>query len=134
MLCAEILPNSDGVDALNDLHLEQMWPNVSIVAKMNACSEWPVVPIPASQRQHIAADTDILLVSGAVDTNVDPAWAFEVEEAMNNATHIVVPYATHLPTYVPCVGRINAAFLAADGDLSSVDTSCLEEISQPDWD
>jgi pimeloyl-ACP methyl ester carboxylesterase len=134
MMCAEILPNSPGVAALADLYAEQSWADGLVLEKARACASWPVQPLDAAERQLVASDVAILLVSGAIDVNVDPRWATIAREPLNNAAEIVVPYSTHLATYVPCVGRINTDFLAARGDMTAVDTGCLQQLRQPPWE
>jgi len=34
---------------------------------------------------------------------------------------------------VPCVGGIITSFLAADGDMTRVDTSCVGALKPPAW-
>ena len=133
MLCAEILPNSPGVAALEELDTAQAWGDGSIVEKARACSSWPVEPIDAAQRQFVSSDVPILLLSGELDVNVDPRWASMALASLGDATHLLVPYATHLATYVPCVGQINSDFFGAAGDMSRVDTDCLERLRPPPW-
>lgn len=134
MLCAEALPNSPGLDALEALADEQTWAHAPILEKARSCASWPVDPLDARHRQFVTSDTPTLLVSGAIDLNVDPRWAALALEHLSSATSLVVPYSTHLATYVPCAGQIETDFLAADGDVERVDTSCLDHLRPPRWE
>ena len=133
MLCAEILPNSPGLAALEALYAAQSWSDGSILEKARACASWPVEPIDAEERQFVASDVPILLLSGDLDINVDPRWAAMALQSLDDATHLLVPHATHLATYVPCVGQINSDFFSAGGQMSLVSTYCLERLRPPRW-
>ncbi|MCC7385131.1 MAG: alpha/beta fold hydrolase [Deltaproteobacteria bacterium] len=132
-LCAEILPNSPGVDALNLLGAQEEWLTGNILEKANACASWEVLALGPEDREPLRSSARILLLSGAIDLNVDPRWASEARSTLSNAVEVVVPYATHLTTYVPCVGAINVAYLRSGGDLARVDRSCLDSLPAPDW-
>jgi pimeloyl-ACP methyl ester carboxylesterase len=133
MLCAEVLPNSEGVPALEALLDEQRWVVTTIVDQARSCEAWQVDPLPPAERQLVTADAPILLLSGALDLNVDPMWAEAAAEALPNGTHLLVPHATHLTTYVPCVAQISTGFLVAEGDLAAVDATCLDALHPPEW-
>jgi pimeloyl-ACP methyl ester carboxylesterase len=133
VLCAEALPNSPGVAALNALFAQQLWGTKSIVDKANTCAAWAVAPLPETERQLVSSSRPLLLLSGVVDINLDPKWAKIALSKLEQAHLIEVPYAAHLPSYVPCVGKIDVQFLEADGDHSKVDDSCLNTLPAPGW-
>ena len=78
-----------------------------------------------------SANPHVLTLSPPI--NLDPKWAKIALSKLEQAHLIEVPYAAHLPSYVPCVGKIDVQFLEADGDHSKVDDSCLNTLPAPGW-
>jgi hypothetical protein len=93
-----------------------------------------VSAIAASQRQYLSSSARVLLISGAIDIHLDPKWAASAVPGLGNGHHLVIPYATHLPTEDnSCAGKVVSAFLAAEGDFAKVDTSCVKALPSPGW-
>lgn len=133
VLCGEYLPNSGGIEEINDILDEQQWPNDNLAFCATACPHWQVDPISEELRQPVVSDVASLLVSGQYDINTISEWGDHTAETLSNSTHIVVPHATHLSLWGECPARIVTDFLLADGDPAVVDTSCLETIPEPSW-
>lgn len=138
VVCAEWLGNSDGIQALRALSGQQRWGNdvsgVSSVAMAEACAAWNVAPIDAALRQRVESSVPTLLMSGELDFNTRPAWGEDALLGLSHGTHLVLPFTTHSTMAVPCGGQIITDFLAADGDLSQVDRSCIANLREPTWE
>jgi pimeloyl-ACP methyl ester carboxylesterase len=132
VVCSEDLPNSQGVPALELLAAKQVWSDPVGIDIAHGCSAWNVQPIDASLRSPISSPAKILLLSGAIDLNTPVAWGNLAKQTLPNATHLVIPGATHGTIHVPCASDIATHFLRADGDMSGVDVSCLAAI-QPSF-
>lgn len=136
VLCAEALPNAQSVAALDAQWAQLQFPtNVRVLNLAHSCGTWPVTVTSASERELVQSETPLLLLSGAVDVNLDPKWAAVALGQLPNAQHLTIPYSTHLPTYnfPQCVGAMSADFLRTDGDMSQVPTGCVAAIPQPAW-
>lgn len=133
VMCAEFFPNSDGIPALEALASEQAWPSVSILEMARACAAWNVAPLAAELRAPVSSDVPVLLLSGEVDLNTLAEWGDHTMQTLPNATHLVVPYATHSVIGVPCGSELVVRYFQADGDINAVDMSCLDAIQHPGW-
>jgi pimeloyl-ACP methyl ester carboxylesterase len=134
VLCAESLPNEGGLESLRALQAEQRWGgDASIGDIAESCAAWNVAPISAASRAPVSSDAKVLLLDGALDLNTFPEWGAHAAATLPHATNLVVPYATHSTMSVPCVGQIITDFLEVDGDMTRVDTSCIEALPEPAW-
>lgn len=138
VFCAEYLPNSGGVAYLENLFQQQFWYDPDLFKQKfieiaRACPAWSVEPLSASLRTPVTSTVNTLLLSGELDINTLPEWGVLATESLPNGTHLIVPHATHSTISVPCVRSIMQAFLESDGDMSNVDTSCLQNIEEPAW-
>jgi pimeloyl-ACP methyl ester carboxylesterase len=133
VVCAEWFPNSGGLDALRAMAAAQTWGGQTYVDLAQACAAWKVRPIDASLRQAVTSDLPVLLMSGEIDLNTYREWGDHAAETLPDGTHVVVPYATHSTISVECASRIMVQFLRSDGQMSSVDTSCIDSLTPPAW-
>ncbi len=135
--CSEFLPLSGGVNALQMLAEQQTWGNdstdYSIIGLARACPQWNIDALDASLLQPVSSDAKVLLLSGDIDMTTRPEWGARALATLPNATHIVVPYATHATMVVPCVGEVITRFLEADGEIQQVDASCVGQLTEPPW-
>ncbi|HSO39075.1 MAG TPA: alpha/beta hydrolase, partial [Labilithrix sp.] len=65
--------------------------------------------------------------------NTYPEWGARAAATLPHATNLVVPYATHSTMGIPCVSGIITDFIAAEGDVARVDTSCVARLPAPQW-
>lgn len=134
IVCAEDLPSSDGIAALEAAAAAQVWPDTSGLDIARGCSGWRAPPIDASLRAPVTSSARVLLLSGAIDLNTPTAWGVHAAETLDHGTHLVIPRSTHSTIVVsPCAATIAVQFLQADGDISEVDTACIDEIPAPSW-
>ena len=63
--------------------------------QIRACSTWPVTPLPAGFGAVGPSSSPVLLVTGANDPVTGPSWAASVAARLENAQHVIVPYAGH---------------------------------------
>ena len=87
-----------------------------------ACAIWPHAAQTAAPAP-VKADTPALLVSGALDPAVPPAYAASVAKGLPNSAHVVFANAAHVPAN-PCVHGILTAFFKS-GSTAGLDTSCV---------
>ncbi len=131
--CAEWLPNSAGVAALQTSLAAQEWPDDTHVVLAEACPSWDVNPIAATLLEPVVSDIPTLLMNGAIDLNTPQEWGPHAELTLSHGTNILVPFATHSTLSVPCAAHIMARFILNDGDMSAVDTSCLASVTHSAW-
>lgn len=141
VLCAEWFPNAAGLAALTDIRNNDVWAQGNDLGLAKACATWKVTPTSASLRSPIKSNVKVLLTSGDIDLNTPKAWGEEVAKDWPNATHLIIPHTTH-PSIMQgyseqhpqgCVAQIMESYLLADGDMAQVDTSCIQQISKPQW-
>jgi pimeloyl-ACP methyl ester carboxylesterase len=133
IFCAEYLPNSPGVDALWDITEQQPWPMEAFATYASGCSAWKVEPLAASLRTAVASDVPALVVGGEHDINTIPEWGEHVASTLSNGTFLSVPHATHMTIWGSCLNRIYMDYLLSTGDMSAVDTSCVNSLPHPGW-
>lgn len=133
IMCSEFLPNSAGIPALEASAAEQTWPSTSILDIARACDAWNVAPLSGDLRAPVSSDVPVLLLSGEIDLNTLAEWGDHTLETLPNATHLVVPYATHSVIGVDCGSELVVRYFQSDGDITAVDTSCLDAIQHPGW-
>jgi pimeloyl-ACP methyl ester carboxylesterase len=131
--CGEWLPRSGGLAKLEAIMDAQDWPIDDYVLLAGACSSWKVNPVDAAFYQPVVAGTRTLLLSGELDMNTPPEWGTLAAKGLAEATHIILPNLAHATVNNSCAAGIAGAFLAADGRIDAVDTSCTKSISAPAW-
>ncbi|MCC6749189.1 MAG: alpha/beta fold hydrolase [Deltaproteobacteria bacterium] len=137
VVCAEWWPNaSGGPAALRTLAAEQLWSGSTaeyMIGFGEACSAWNVAPLPGADRAAVTSSVKTLLLSGDADLRTPPHLGDHTLKTLSAGTHLVVPYAGHSTLMVPCAAQIASDFLAADGNLAAVDTTCLKRLKPPTW-
>jgi pimeloyl-ACP methyl ester carboxylesterase len=133
VVCAEAFPNAGGLEALFETVASATWPSNAAVEYAKACAAWDVGAIAATMRVPVVSDANVLVLSGGLDLITTPASGEHTAATLANGTHLVVPYAFHGTLREPCAGGIITDFFDAGGDISNVDTSCLEKLTHPDW-
>jgi pimeloyl-ACP methyl ester carboxylesterase len=131
--CAEYVPNSMGIDALKAIAAKTTWGAGTYVDRADACKAWSVMPVSAALRTAVTSSAKVLLLNGDLDLNTFPEWGARAAKTLPNSASLTIPYATHSTMSIPCVGTIIGAFLAADGAMGMVDTSCVAALPQPAW-
>jgi len=134
LFCTEQLPNVDWTQASEAAAGEWARPrDVSDWQLWTAtCSAWGVPALDPSLRAPVRSDTPVLLLSGAADLNVDPAWAAHAALSLGRATQLLLPNFTHCTApYNDCVNDLVVSFLSAGA--TGMDTSCLSELVPPAW-
>ncbi len=135
VVCAEWFPNT--TTDLHTLAAAQTWGNeddqYAPPAMAEACGAWGVTPIDAALRERVQSDVRVMLLSGDIDFNTTQAWGDDAVQTLSNGTHLVIPYATHSTMSVPCAAGMITSFLGADGDISQVDSGCIQQIVEPAW-
>ena len=132
VMCSEYLPNSQGSAALMALTTQQTWGN-TYDDFPDGCAGWKVDPLAASLRSPVQSSAKVLLTNCTLDLNTFPEWGTHAAATLPNATSLVFPYATHEAMVTPCGASIMEAYLLADGDVSKVDTSCVQKLTEPAW-
>jgi pimeloyl-ACP methyl ester carboxylesterase len=133
VLCAEDLPNTPDLGALEALAARQIWGDDHVLETARACPAWMVSDIGVALRSPVVSSAKTLLMSGAIDLNTFPEDGTHAAETLEHGTHLIVPYATHSTMLVPCGADIMTDFLLADGEMSAVDTSCLDHLQHRAW-
>jgi len=134
VVCAEWLPNSPGAAALGVLSAKQTWGDFGHMTELaEACAAWKVRPVESSLRLPVQSSVKALLLSGDIDVRTPPEMGTHTAKTLPNATHVVIPHASHSTISVSCAAQILVDFFVADGKMSAVDTSCLKAIKQPAW-
>jgi pimeloyl-ACP methyl ester carboxylesterase len=133
VVCAEWLPNSGGVAALEALLAKQTWGDPGMIDLAKACAAWKVGALAASLRTPVVSKVKTLLLSGEIDVRTPPAMGTLAAKTLANSQHLIVPYASHSTISVACAAKILSAFLKSDGELASLDSSCLKSVPQPAW-
>ena len=131
--CAEDLPIARGLAALKASAAKTGWGPGDNLDRAQACTSWRVDAIPADLRQPVRSNVKMLLLNGDLDLDTFPEWGAHAAQTLPNAANVVVPYATHSTMSIPCVQSIIATYLAADGNMSKVDLSCIKELKRPAW-
>jgi pimeloyl-ACP methyl ester carboxylesterase len=135
-VCAEDFPNSPGLTALQALADQQDWGaglGTSMIDIAKACPSWKVTSLDAALRTPVSSSVPALLLSGGVDFITPPEAGDHAAATLSNSTHLVIPNMTHAAMRSSCAASILTAFLAADGDMASVDTSCLQKLPAASW-
>jgi pimeloyl-ACP methyl ester carboxylesterase len=133
VVCAEWLPNSGGVAALQASLAKQTWGDSGMVDLAKACAAWKLSPLAAALRAPVSTKVKTLLLSGEIDIRTPPEMGTLAAKTLSNSQHLVVPYASHSTISVACAAKILTAFFKADGELASLDSSCLKSVPQPAW-
>ncbi len=130
---AEYIPNiASGIPALVTLTAQQVWGS-TYDDTPNGVSAWNLSPISATLRSPVTSNARVLLMNATLDLNTFPEWGPHAQQTLPNATSLLVPYATHETMVTPCGAQIITAYLIADGDMSKVDTSCIQALTEPAW-
>jgi pimeloyl-ACP methyl ester carboxylesterase len=95
-----------------------------------ACEEWPAGTLPSNWSEPVAADTPVLIISGAVDPATPPWVAAEAAAFLPNALHLAVPNRSHAPTNFACENGVIQAFIDS-GTAVGLDIDCLEATAWP---
>ncbi|HUK61871.1 MAG TPA: alpha/beta fold hydrolase, partial [Dongiaceae bacterium] len=133
--CAEYLPNATMAN-LQLLSTQQSWlyESADELGRSTACAAWNVSAAPASVRAAVSSDAKVLLMSGEIDFRTPAAWGAQAKQTLPHATHVVFPYASHeAGTVYECAAKMTAQYLAADGDYSQVDATCMQALKSPGW-
>ena len=88
-----------------------------------ACEHWPRGDIPAGFHELVTSELPVLIVSGERDPVTPVVWGEEIQAALPNSLHVVVPDAGHVPL-TPCVLGLQRRFIES-GSVAGLDASCV---------
>ncbi len=132
VICAEFVPNIESVDALFELGDELVYGDAAgMLELLDICSAWDAGPIADELRMPVFSDVPTLFMSGAIVFVTPPEGGAQAAETFSNGHHLIIPDATHATMITSCGSQIITDYFYADGDLSAVDTSCVETYSMP---
>jgi pimeloyl-ACP methyl ester carboxylesterase len=97
---------------------------------VDACRNWPLADVADTFRQPLASDIPTLLLSGEADPITPPHYAEQVAAGLSNSRHLILPGYSHDVSLVGCVPDVITHFIA-DGSLTNLDVSCVDEIAPP---
>ena len=103
-----------------------------VVRQRAACAVWDV---PPRELRYARADADVpvLFIAGERDYVTPVAWAERVAGRFARGRLVTVPALGHFPAGLANMGCLDALLLgvAADADLSRLDTACVATMSPP---
>ncbi len=92
------------------------------------CEVWPRAEIPNDQRQPVASDVPVLLLSGEADPVTPPANAEHAAASLPNSRHLVAPGQGHGVVARGCLPRVVADFIDS-GTAEGLDAACVDELA-----
>lgn len=132
--CNEDMPNVN-IDALVALEKQQSWSlNQGNICAQEICPVW-MLPEANVDIKPVQSSAKVLLLSGELDLITPPEWGTRAAQTLPNSTHLIIPYSTHstIANSTSCVSKLMTAFYQADGDMTKVDTSCIDQLTIPGW-
>ncbi|MEM8563565.1 MAG: alpha/beta fold hydrolase [Pseudomonadota bacterium] len=141
VVCAEVAPYWSEAErqasnaSVNPLISAALDP-ISHGVDVDQCEFWQVDPRPAIAGESILSDIPSLILQGEYDVSVPQSYSERASENLANSQYVLFPGFGHvvLPQAFDaegssCAQQLLAEFLATPNSL--VDTSCLEELTQP---
>ncbi len=98
--------------------------------EVRACEEWQQFSTPTWLDQPLQGDAPVLLITGANDTQTPPRMGDNVQKALPNARHIVLPNEGHGLINYACWDTLVSQFLARE-NLWELETSCAQLGKRP---
>ena len=122
VFCAEDIPFMTDADIAE--HTEGTLLGESLIRRYErACEHWPRGAIPAGYHDLVSSELPVLIISGERDPATPVVWGDEIQSALPNSRHVVVPDAGHVPL-TPCVIDIQNRFIES-GSVAGLDTGCV---------
>jgi pimeloyl-ACP methyl ester carboxylesterase len=129
ILCAEDIPFITEQE-IRGSGRDTMVGDGSNLGLMAACKEWPAGVLPSGYNDPVKSDVPILAISGAEDPVLPPHRAEDALRWLPNATHVVVPGASHGPSFRGCTTALAKQFLET-ASAKDLDATCVLEHARP---
>jgi len=91
------------------------------------CSVWPSDKVDERFSAPVSSNIPTLLLSGELDPATPPDWAKLAMTGMENAKHLIAPYAAHGVAMQSCANRI-VAQLIEESSILELNGDCLKDV------
>jgi pimeloyl-ACP methyl ester carboxylesterase len=91
------------------------------------CSVWPSDKVDERFSAPVSSNIPTLLLSGELDPATPPDWAKLAMTGMENAKHLIAPYAAHGVAMQSCANRI-VAQLVEESSILELNGDCLKDV------
>jgi len=126
VMCTEDLPFIDR-STIDFAALEETYIGpLQLEALQAICSIWPDGPIDDGINTPLTTDIPVLLLSGDADPITPPRYADLAAVDLTNARHIIGAQQGHGQSFVGCMPKIIARFVAT-ADPEMPDVSCMDD-------
>lgn len=99
---------------------------------LSHCERWDVPSVSDAFAQPVTGDVPTFVLSGQYDPITPPEYGAEAADALDDATHVVVPNGGHGQVFAtPCTTALFTAFVV--DPVAGLDTSCVAAIGDPQW-
>lgn len=129
VICNEDVARIDH-SKVRELSRNTFFGDAPIAAELHACDLWPDATVEKEYFEPPQLEQPVLVISGTVDPVAPPVWGEYLLDTLENAVHLPVTGASHLPVFPGCTKQLTLEFLA-QGSLNDLDTQCAEQRQVP---
>lgn len=130
VMCTEYIPFLKDSPELIEKNSDSYLGVHTIQSLIDACSVWPVGPVPKDMHDPLISDIPTLVLSGEFDPITPPEYGEQFVKGLSNGKHIVLKGQGHFVSTTGCTPHIVAQFVE-QASTTSLNTQCTNRLFSP---